>query len=248
MNNLIPVTVNENDEQVVSGRALHGFLGVDSNYTTWFKRMCDYGFTEGTDYATCFPNLESEMHGGQNKTDHAVKIDMAKELCMLARTEKGKQARQYFIAIEKAWNTPEMVVARGLKVAQTMLIQSQERVKLLECRVEEMRPKEIFADAVSVSKSSILVGEMAKILKQNGVDIGQNRFFEWLRANGFLINRRGTDYNMPTQYSMELGLFEIKETSITHSDGHVTISKTPKVTGKGQIYFVNKFCRETVKS
>ncbi|MEK5167189.1 phage antirepressor KilAC domain-containing protein, partial [Paenibacillus sp. FSL R5-0527] len=106
---------------------------------------------------------------------------------------------------------------------------------------EADRPKVLFADAVTASTTSILVGELAKILKQNGVEIGQNRLFAWLRENGYLISRRGTDYNMPTQRSMELGLFEIKETSISHSDGHVTINKTPKVTGKGQVYFINKF-------
>ena len=108
-------------------------------------------------------------------------------------------------------------------------------------QLELQKPKVIFADAVAASKTSILVGELAKLLKQNGVVIGQNRLFTWLRDNNYLIARKGTDYNMPTQRAMELQLFSIKETSITHSDGHVTISKTPKVTGKGQQYFINKF-------
>lgn len=103
------------------------------------------------------------------------------------------------------------------------------------------KPKVIFADAVCASKRSILVGELAKLLKQNGVEIGQNRLFEWLRNNGFLISRKGSDYNMPTQKAMEMGLFEIKETAIPHSDGHITVSLTPKVSGKGQKYFVNRF-------
>lgn len=115
------------------------------------------------------------------------------------------------------------------------------KTKALELEIEEQRPKVIFADAVKASKNSLLVGEVAKILRQNGIDMGQNRFFKWLRDNGFLISRKGSDYNMPTQYSMELGLFEIKETTITHSEGHITISKTPKITGKGQVYFINKF-------
>lgn len=103
------------------------------------------------------------------------------------------------------------------------------------------KPKVIFADAVCASKRSILVGELAKLLKQNGVEIGQNRLFEWLRNNGFLISRKGSDYNMPTQKAMEMGLFEIKETAIPHSDGYITVSLTPKVSGKGQKYFVNRF-------
>ena len=110
----------------------------------------------------------------------------------------------------------------------------------LQIENNELKPKAIFADAVSASHTSILVGELAKILKQNGVDTGQKRFFEWLRDNGYLIKRKGSDYNMPTQKSMDQGLFEIKETTINHSDGHISISKTPKVTGKGQVYFINK--------
>lgn len=108
---------------------------------------------------------------------------------------------------------------------------------------KENAPKVLFTNAVSAAKTSILIGELAKILKQNGIEIGQNRLFEWLRQNNFLISRKGTDYNAPTQRAMDLGLFEIKETVITHTD-HTTINKTTKVTGKGQIYFINKFLTE----
>lgn len=121
------------------------------------------------------------------------------------------------------------------------LKEEQERRRALEAQAEADRPKVLFADAVTTAHSSILVGELAKVLKQNGVDIGQNRLFKQLRHEGYLIRRCGTDYNMPTQKAMELGLFEIKETAITHADGHVTVSKTPKVTGKGQQYFINRF-------
>lgn len=127
-----------------------------------------------------------------------------------------------------------------IKIAQN-LKEEQERRKAAELQLEQQKPKVLFADSVSASNTTILVGELAKILKQNGVDIGQKRLFAWLRENGYLIKRKGTDYNMPTQYSMELELFEIKETSVTHSDGHISINKTPKVTGKGQLYFINKF-------
>lgn len=122
-----------------------------------------------------------------------------------------------------------------------LLLQAGEQLKQKDLQIIEMKPKALFADAVAVSHTTILVGELAKILHQNGINIGQNRLFDWLRGNGYLISRRGTDFNMPTQRSMELGLFKIKETSIQHSDGHSTISKTTKVTGKGQQYFVNKF-------
>lgn len=122
-----------------------------------------------------------------------------------------------------------------------LLQQAAEQLKRKDIQIEQMKPKALFADAVSTSDTPILVGELAKILHQNGVSMGQNRMFRWLRDNGYLISKKGTSYNMPTQRAMELGLFRIKENAITHSDGHVTITKTPKVTGKGQVYFVNKF-------
>lgn len=128
----------------------------------------------------------------------------------------------------------------GIKLL-TALKDEQDKRKALEAQAEADRPKVLFADSVTASKSSILVGEMAKLLKQNGVHTGQNRLFETLREKGFLIKRQGTDYNMPTQKAMEMGLFEIKETVINHSDGHTSVNKTPKVTGKGQQYFVNMF-------
>lgn len=125
-----------------------------------------------------------------------------------------------------------------------LLQQAAEQLKRKDIQIERMKPKALFADAVSTSDTPILVGELAKILHQNGVSMGQNRMFRWLRDNGYLISKKGTSYNMPTQRAMELGLFKIKENAITHSDGHVTITKTPKVTGKGQVYFVNKFVGE----
>ena len=124
------------------------------------------------------------------------------------------------------------------------LADATEKLLAVETENEANRPKVLFADAVSTAKTSILVGELAKLLKQNGVDIGQNRLFGWLRENGFLIRRNGTDFNMPTQKSMDLGLFEIKETVVSHADGHTSVNKTPKVTGKGQQYFINRFLKE----
>ena len=138
--------------------------------------------------------------------------------------------------LEQALTSPDFLI----KLA-TELKTEKEKRQALEVQAEENKPKVLFADAVSVSNTSILVGDLAKIIKQNGVNIGANRLFAWLRDNGYLIKRKGSDYNMPTQYSMDLKLFEVKETVITHSDGHTSISKTPKVTGKGQQYFVNKF-------
>jgi anti-repressor protein len=124
-----------------------------------------------------------------------------------------------------------------------LLQQAAEQLKQKDMQIERMRPKEIFSDAVATSHTDILIDELAKILKGNGIEIGQNRLFAWMRENGYLIRRKGTDYNMPTQRAMESKLFRIKETAITHSDGHVSVSKTPKVTGSGQVYFVNKFLK-----
>lgn len=125
-----------------------------------------------------------------------------------------------------------------------LLEQASEQLRQKDIEIERMRPKEIFSDAVSTSKSYVLIGELAKILKGNGIDIGQNKLFAWMRENGYLIKRKGTDYNMPTQRAMNQGLFKIKEGSIVHSDGHTSITKTVKVTGRGQVFFVNKFLKE----
>lgn len=142
-------------------------------------------------------------------------------------------------------DTNEEIMARAILVAQDTLKRRDERIKALEQENEAMKPKAMFADAVSTSRTSILVGEMAKILKQNGVEkMGQNRLFAWLRENGFLIKRKGTDFNMPTQKSMDLKLFEIKERTIVNPDDSTRITKTSKVTGKGQLYFINLFLSE----
>ena len=142
-------------------------------------------------------------------------------------------------AIRKTGSYTAKPLSRSELMAQA-LIAAHEELEHKTAQLEAMTPKAVFADAVRASKSSILIGELAKILRQNGVEMGQNRLFEWLRRNGYLISRAGSDRNMPTQRAVEMGLLEIKETTICHSDGHTSISKTPKVTGKGQIYFVNK--------
>ncbi len=168
-------------------------------------------------------------------------VDMAKHICLMSRTEKGKKCRQYLIDLEKAWNTPEQVMARALKVANKTIDSLKETNTTLLIDYQRMKPKEIFADAVSASHTSILIGDLAKLIKQNGVDMGQKRLFLWLRENGYLIKRNGSDYNMPTQKSMDMNLFEVKESTVNNPDGSVRINRTTKVTGKGQQYFINKF-------
>lgn len=137
---------------------------------------------------------------------------------------------------EELLRNPDLLIQMltDLKIERAKRAEAEQQLKAAE-------PKVIFADAVSASDTTILIGDLAKLIKQNSHAIGQKRLFQWLRENGFLIKRQGADYNSPTQYAMELGLFKIKETAITHSDGHVTVSKTVKVTGKGQQYFINKF-------
>lgn len=237
MNNLINITLNENHEPVVSGRQLHETLGVKTRYDNWFNRMTEYGFTENQDYLVTSIFGHNSGGGKQSKVDHIIKLDMAKEIAMIQRTDKGKEVRQYFIQVEKDFNSPEKIMARALLMAD-------KKVHKLEAQIEADRPKVLFADAVSASHTSILVGELAKLISQNGYKIGANRLFAWMRENGYLIKRKGSDWNMPTQRSMDLKLFEIKETNVQHADGHISVNKTPKVTGKGQQYFINKFLSE----
>ena len=229
MHELIKIQ-HDNDRITVLARDLHGFLEIESNFTTWFRRMCEYGFEEAKDFV---PFLE-ESTGGRPATDYQITIEMAKEIAMIQRNEKGKQARQYFIQLENDWNSPQKVMARALQM-------SQRELQTLRIENEEMKPKALFADAVSTSHDSILIGQLAKLIKQNGCDIRQNRLFTWMRENEYLCTK-GDNYNMPTHKAMERGLFEIKERTVNNPDGSVRTTRTTKVTGKGQIYFVNKFC------
>ena len=231
------------DTQMVSARELHSALEVSKRFSAWFETYSNT-FIEGEDYRGAYLKVRSNQYGGEKELqDYNMTVDMAKHICLMSRTEKGKQCRQYLIDLEKAWNTPEQVMARALKIAnKTIDSLKSDNTKLIEDNAR-MKPKEIFADAVSTSQTSILVGDLAKLICQNGVKIGQNRLFAWLRDNGYLI-KYGERYNVPTQKSVELGLFEVKERTINNPDGSVRLTRTTKVTGKGQVYFVNKFLLE----
>ncbi len=233
-NTLVPVQENENGEVVVSGRMLHQALEIKTRYDNWFKRMIEYGFEENIDYIATVQKWTTAQGNLTQHIDHIIKLDMAKELSMIQRSEPGKKARQYFIQVEKAWNSPEMIMKRALQIADKKIID-------LEKKIELDKPKTIFADALTSSDTSILVGELAKLLKQNGINIGQNKLFDWLRDNGYLIKKRGELYNLPTQYSMDLGLMDIKKRIINNGDGSSRTTRTTKITGKGQQYFINKF-------
>lgn len=198
--------------------------------------MCEYGFNESQDFNP-LKNKQVRLEGNRQVKrtvqDYEITLDMAKEIAMIQRSDKGKEVRQYFLELERRWNSPEAVMNRALEY-------SRKQVKALMEENKELKPKALFADAVSASNESILIGQLAKLIRQNGYEIGQNRLFEWMRENEYLI-KKGERYNQPTQKSMDLGLFEVKERTITNPDGSTRITLTTKVTGKGQVYFINKF-------
>jgi len=232
MNELFNVTTN-GDKLTLSARELHKELNVTDRFTRWFERMGEYGFEENIDFTSVKSSTLVNNGATRELQDYQITLDMAKEIAMLQRNEKGKQIRKKLIELEKAWNSPEKVMARALDIAHKTIAN-------LQIENEEMKPKAIFADAVATSDTSILIGDLAKLIKQNGTDIGQKRLFERMRNDGYLI-KTGTSKNMPTQMAMEKGLFEVKERTISNPDGSTRITRTTKVTGKGQIYFINKF-------
>ena len=242
MNELLKINY-EAEQPTVSARDLHEALEINTRFNDWFSRMAEYGFENGVDF-NLLKNEKVRLEGNREVKrdimDYQISVDMAKQICMIQRSEKGKQYRQYFIDLEKAWNTPEQIFARALKMADQKIEKLKETNTGLLEDVERMRPKEIFADAVKASDSSILIGDLAKILRQNGVDTGQKRLFEQLRNEGYLM-KTGSSRNMPTQKSMNMGLFEIKESTHIDGNGCNIVTRTPKATGKAQIYFVNKF-------
>ncbi|WP_394456150.1 phage antirepressor KilAC domain-containing protein [Leuconostoc suionicum] len=235
MEEIIKINQNEQGEAQVSARELYQALEVKKSYrfSQWFETNAKQ-LIENEDFTSV--DATTVVNNGAIKTiqDYLLTVDAAKQIALMSGTEKGKQVRMYFIQVEKAWNSPDQIMARALTIAQMKLDHKDNLIA-------EMKPKALFADAVSASQTSILVGELAKLLKQNGIDTGANRLFMWLRENGYLIRRKGTDYNMPTQKSMEMGLFEIKEHNHINSNGVNVTTKTSKVTGKGQQYFINKF-------
>lgn len=239
MNEIVKVNY-DNEQPTVSARELHNGLEVSERFQSWFNRQLQYGFEENSDYVGC---KEFNTLAKQELQDYQISIDMAKQICMLQRSDKGRQYRQYFLDLEKAWNTPEQVMARALKLADKEIDRLKADNKVLLEDTARMKPKEIFADAVAASSTAILIGELAKLLRQNGIDIGQNRLFDWMRKNGYLIRQKDSAYNTPTQRSADLGILTTKETVIVRSDGSTEVKKTVKVTGKGQQYFINKFLK-----
>lgn len=235
---LIPANTASPDRITVSARDLHAALEVETPYHKWFPRMCEYGFRENVDFSVMDIFVRNPAGGPQNQKDAEITIEMAKEICMLQRSEKGKQARQYFIQLEKDWNSPEKIMSRALQIAN-------DQIRSLTARVEADAPAVYFANAITGSETNILVRDLAKLLKQNGVDTGERRLYELLRNDGFLI-KGGSDYNMPTQRAMEMGLFFVKETPRISKEGSV-IDRTTKITPKGQKYFLNRYAAATLE-
>lgn len=239
MNELLKINY-DSVQPTVSARELYKSLEINRRFSIWFETNSQ-GFVENHDFTSVLSGTVVNNGAHREIQDYSLTLDMAKHICLMSRTEKGKQCRQYLIDLEKAWNTPEQVMARALKIAdQKITPLKEDNAALLEDN-RRMKPKEVFADAVSTSRTSILIGDLAKMIRQNGYEIGQRRLFEWLRENGYLIKRKGSDWNMPTQRSMEMQLFEIKESTHLDGNGCNVTTRTPKVTGKGQVYFVNKF-------
>ncbi|MDK9580821.1 antA/AntB antirepressor family protein [Sneathia sanguinegens] len=239
MNELIKIETNENLEPIISGRELHEKLGVNSHYKDWIRRMLDYGFTENTDYMVVAQKRASnEIKGFTEYTDHFLKLDMAKEICMLQRNEKGKQFRKYFIQVEKDFNSPEKIMARALNIADRTLATLNVKVKQLENKIEEDRPRVSFAETIEKSSDSILIREFSKILANEGIHIGQNKLYQLLREWGYII-KNSTE---PTQKAVQQGLFKINERVIKSVKGDL-LSRTTMLTGKGQLFLLDKIKR-----
>jgi len=235
MKELIKVTENEKGQQLVSARNLYEFLGATERFSNWMNRQLEYGFIEGIDYNGCkvFNTLAN-----QEVQDFVLTLDTAKEISMIQRSDKGKEARQYFIACEK--RLKEIVPRTHLEVLQSemALLIEKERVSnlLIEAnnKIEEDKPKIVFAESVIGSSNSILVRQFAKDLCDEDFEIGQNRLFEWFRENKFLNKD-----NEPYQNHVASGLFEVITRTIG-SGSETFTTRTTKITGKGQVYFAEK--------
>ena len=242
MNNL---TIINNGQVVVSSRQIADNFEKEHRHVLETIRNLT---AENSTVKSMFYESSYKNERGRDYSEYLMNRD---GFSLLVMGFTGQKALEWKLKYIEAFNKMEKMLMEKAPSYQIsdpierakVWIQEQEEKKALEGHIEELKPKALFADSVTASKTSILVGDLAKLIKQNGHEIGQNRLFEILRQSGFLIRQRGSSYNMPTQRSMDMELFEIKETVITHSDGHTTINKTPKVTGKGQVYFVNKFLK-----
>lgn len=239
MNNLININT---DDMTVSARELHEALEVKYDFKRWVDSNFK-GFVEGEDFNSHMDvkvQVEGNREVRREVQNYDLSVDMAKHLCLMSQTEKGRECRQYLIDLEKAWNTPEQVMARALKVADKMIADLKTENQALIADNTRMKPKEVFADAVTASDSSVLVRDFAKMMRQNGVNIGEKRLYKWFRDNGYICNKS----TEPTQRAMEMGLFERIIRTVQKGDGLPMETQTTKISGKGQVYFANKLIKK----
>ena len=229
-NELLRIDYTNVDRPTVLGRDLHEALEVQTAYKDWFPRMCEYGFEEGKD----FSSILSKSTGGRPQQNHQLTISMAKELCMLQRTQRGKECREYFIKVEEAWNKPEIVLSRALIMANNSLQELRSDNAQLLAENAVMKPKAEFADRVANADGLLSMSNFAKVIQDEHINMGRNKLFEWLRNQGYL---RGN--NEPYQQYVNQGLFRVRET--VHNGG---LRTQTYVTGKGQPYLVEKLKAE----
>lgn len=229
-NELLRIDYTNVDRPTVLGRDLHEALEVQTAYKDWFPRMCEYGFEEGKD----FSSILSKSTGGRPQQNHQLTISMAKELCMLQRTQRGKECREYFIKVEEAWNKPEIILSRALIMANNSLQELRSDNAQLLAENAVMKPKAEFADRVANTDGLLSMSNFAKVIQDEHINMGRNKLFEWLRNQGYL---RGN--NEPYQQYVNQGLFRVRET--VHNGG---LRTQTYVTGKGQLYLVDKLKAE----
>ena len=223
MNELIKVEINENQEPVISGRELHEKLEIDTPFRIWFPRMCEYGFSENIDYT---PYIFVHPKNNQETIDYILKLDMAKEISMIQRNEKGKQIRKYFIEVEKEFNSPDKIMARGLLIADKTIKEQKTLISNLEYKIEKDKSKVEFYDDVVDSTTTFEISKVAKML--NFIQVGRNNLFEILREQGILQRD-----NTPYQNYVDRGWFRLIETKYTKPNGDVQLNYKTVVYQKG---------------
>jgi len=238
-NNLITINYT-GDNQTVLGRELHEFLEVGTQYTKWFDRMCEYGFTEITDFVAISQKRLTAQGNETTYNDHQMTVEMAKEISMLQRTDKGKLARQYFIELEKKWNSPEAIMARALTMANKTIDNLKLHTYLLEAKIEEQKPLVGFAETCLKSKDNVLIRELSKVANDEGINIGQNRLYNKLREWKMIMGKPSTE---PYQTAMNSGYFVVEEKSVDTPYG-IKLTRTTKCTPKGQVYIIEKLKKE----
>ncbi len=238
MNELIPINY-DGEQPMVSARDLHTGLEIKSNFTTWFDRMCEYGFTE-LDYKKCFPNLESGCNGGQNMIDYQISVDMAKQICMIQRSEKGRQYRQYFLDLEKAWNTPEQIFARALKMADQTIAKLKDSVKSLSTEISvknqiigELKPKADYYDEILKNPGLVTITQIAKDYGMSGKKMND------------ILHDIGIQYKQSGQWLLYskyhcMGYTHSETVDIVRSDGRPDVKMNTKWSQKGRIFLYDK--------